>query len=290
MHPGPIMSIRNTWSAEGSGTRGGFIALENPIRTGPSLPFTGERIVPGKTPEPLLREHEERYVFAGKFVKEKVVLDVACGTGIGTQYLLMAGAQRCLGLDIDGAAVAYAKAAYEGCQFAQCDAMNLCVPDSSIDVVVSFETIEHLGDQVKFLQECNRVLRSGGFLICSTPNHAIHRWALKNPFHVREFTVRQFTCILESVFSDVQLYSQNNKIYLLHVAKTLLLPLLAKLKLKNTIKRILRPKPVSIPLGAEFDGNPSNADNEIKLYAEGLFLKPAYVVAVARSGTGIDRG
>src|SRR5229473_2873774 len=117
----------------------------------PTLQFTGERVVPGKVELFLFREHEARYAFASRFVKDKVVLDVACGTGIGTHYLLTEGARSCLGLDIDRPALEYARAVYEGCQFEECDATNLCVPDSSMDVVVSFETIEHLKDQLKFL-------------------------------------------------------------------------------------------------------------------------------------------
>src|SRR6266478_7926362 len=69
--------------------------------TSPTLQFTGERIVPGQVDEPLFRAHEARYVFAGRFVRDKAVLDLACGTGIGTHYLLKAGALTCLGLDID---------------------------------------------------------------------------------------------------------------------------------------------------------------------------------------------
>src|SRR5262245_60102507 len=123
-------------------------------------------MVPGKTGETLFREHEARYVFASAFVKGMEVLDVACGTGAGTHYLTQVGGEHpCLGLDIDGPAIEYARAAYKGCQFAQCEATNLCVPDSSMDVVVSFETIEHLSDPMKFLSECKRVLRPGGVFI-----------------------------------------------------------------------------------------------------------------------------
>ena len=73
----------------------------------PNLEFTGERIVPEKTTEPLFREHEDRYLFAGQYVSDKDVLDVACGTGIGTQYLLKAGATKCIEIDIDAQTIEY---------------------------------------------------------------------------------------------------------------------------------------------------------------------------------------
>lgn len=46
--------------------------------------------------------------------------------------------------------------------------------DSSFDVVVSMEVIEHLVDTESFLKECSRILRTGGRVIISTPN--LHYW------------------------------------------------------------------------------------------------------------------
>ena len=252
------------------------------VITSPTLPFTGERIVPGQVSQPLFREHEARYIFASGFVKDKVVLDVACGTGIGTHYLLKVGAQSCLGLDIDGRAIDYARAAYKGCCFTQCDARNLCVPDESVDVVVSFETIEHLENQLRFLQECNRVLRPGGILICSTPNRTLHRWARRNPFHVRELTIDEFADLFKVVFANVQLYAQNNKFYLPHVARTLLSRLIEQLQLKSTVKRVLRSKPAPMAVETTFGGNVSRFSSAIHAYAPGKLVQPAYVIAVGR--------
>src|SRR5579859_6468672 len=127
-------------STEGVTNRG----LPQLGKAAPDLDFTGERIVAGKTEAALFREHEARYVFAGQFVKGKEVLDVACGTGLGTQYLLKAGAARCQGIDIDPAAIAYANRAYGGCFFSCGDATEIGLADNSVDVVVSFETIEHV--------------------------------------------------------------------------------------------------------------------------------------------------
>jgi ubiquinone/menaquinone biosynthesis C-methylase UbiE len=143
----------------------------------PILPFTGERIVPGMGAEALFRQHEVRYLFAGSFVKNNRVLDVASGSGLGTDYLLRSGAQSCVGLDIDQAAIEYARARYPNCEFTQCEATRLCLADDSVDVVVSFETIEHIKDQKAFLSECKRVLKPEGLVICSTPNRTLSRWS-----------------------------------------------------------------------------------------------------------------
>jgi ubiquinone/menaquinone biosynthesis C-methylase UbiE len=248
----------------------------------PTLPFTGERIVPGMVGAQLFREHEVRYVFAGKFVKDKRVLDVACGSGIGTDYLLKAGARSCLGLDIDRGAIEYARAVYKGCDFVQCDAASLCLLDGTVDAVVSFETIEHVKDQTKFLLECRRVLRPGGILVCSTPNRTLYRWEEDNPFHFQELTVAEFSELLKTVFAEVQLYAQGNRTYPLYVARKVLLSLLKKLEVDEPVKRFLRGKPAPEVPKTEFGTNSSYLDGEIVPYRSALLIQPAYVISVGR--------
>jgi ubiquinone/menaquinone biosynthesis C-methylase UbiE len=240
-----------------------------------------ERIVPGQVQDALFREHEARYIFAGKFVRNKRVLDVACGTGIGTQFLLGAGACSCIGFDIDAEAVAYAKAAYKRCSFAQCDATMLCLPNSSVDVVVSFETIEHIRDQQRFLLECRRVLRPAGILICSTPNRAIIRWEGENPFHLRELSTAEFEQLLETIFCEVSLYAQNRVNYLPYITRRLVSRSIDRAGLKKIVKRVLRWEPGPLAHRTEFDSSLYNIDDEIQPYHKSLLNQPMYVVAVS---------
>lgn len=167
------------------------------------LEWTGERVVPTKTPYVTYQEHVNRYVFASKFIKDKIVLDVACGTGYGSKYLLRKGARKVVGLDISIDAIKYAKEQYninnEGLSFVCGNAIDLPFPDNYFDVIVSFETIEHLKEYRKFLLECKRVLKDGGLFICSTPNKRVsspHTEKPKNPFHVKEFYPEEFNSLL----------------------------------------------------------------------------------------------
>jgi len=178
------------------------------------LEFTGEYVVPGKTPYATYQQHIGRYIFAGGFVKDKVVLDVACGTGYGTRHLLTRGAKRVVGIDISVDAINYARKKYsngEGLDFVHADAANLPFPVLTFDIIVSFETIEHLEDQGKFLAECKRALKSGGLFISSTPNKKISSpYSEKpiNPFHIRELYPEEFRHLLRQCFANITLYGQ----------------------------------------------------------------------------------
>jgi 2-polyprenyl-3-methyl-5-hydroxy-6-metoxy-1,4-benzoquinol methylase len=70
----------------------------------PELAFTGERVVPGKTPPFLVLEHLVRYRFAAPFSDGLRVLDVGCGTGYGTD-MLASTASLTIGVDSDPEAI-----------------------------------------------------------------------------------------------------------------------------------------------------------------------------------------
>ena len=172
--------------------------------------FTGERMIPEGAGITTFWEHIYRYRFAVKYAPGRDILDVACGDGYGSAALLKAGAKSLVGVDVDAATCDYARRKYH-IDARQGDAAALPFPAGSFDLVVSFETIEHVPEPTRFLDECARVLRPGGVLVMSTPNVTVYNPTQDpshNPFHCSEMTEADFRSAINSRFRLSRLYSQ----------------------------------------------------------------------------------
>ena len=186
-----------------------------------NLHFSGERVVIQPTmiqnSPVVFRQHVARYLFAGSFVCGRMVCDAACGTGYGAKILQESGASRVVGVDISPEAISAAQAAFgnESIGFETGNVRELPFEDKTFDAVVSFETIEHVDEPEKVIDEMSRVLKRGGKLIISTPNRRVERpgaffeeQATKNSFHKHEFTVGEFVGILTTKFSVQHVFGQ----------------------------------------------------------------------------------
>ena len=177
------------------------------------MEFTGERIVPGSVDADLLNEHICRYRFARLLVEEKVVLDVGSGVGYGSK-ILAEKASSVLAVDVSEEAIRYTgeKYAAKNIEMVVGDGQELPLASDSVDVVVSFELIEHLQGQQAHLAEVSRVLKPDGLTVISTPNRIFYSQENNqaNPFHTHEFDFREFLGVLKSVFSSVEIYFQNH--------------------------------------------------------------------------------
>ena len=169
---------------------------------------TGERMIPELTGGGTFWEHVHRYRFAARRVVGKQVLDIACGEGYGTHALAMAGAANVIGVDVSEEACEHARSKY-GIDARCGDAQAIPLAEASVDVVVSFETIEHVSNPAAFLDECLRILKPGGSLIISTPNEIIYKELCNNPFHCSEMDEEQFARLLTSKFVRIQWYVQS---------------------------------------------------------------------------------
>lgn len=167
-----------------------------------------ERIVPDETDSGIVALHAKRYEFALPQVEGRV-LDAATGVGYGAA-LLAERAQHVIGVDIDRDAVAYARERYRrsNLEFCEMDVTALAFDDRSFDVVVSFETIEHLDDPEAAVREAARVLRDDGTYFVSTPRAEATTHDPENPFHRVELSVADFELLLRRHFGEVSLFGQ----------------------------------------------------------------------------------
>ena len=174
-----------------------------------SLPLepTGERMVPESSDRSTFWEHVYRYGFASRFVSKKRVLDIACGEGYGAAALQKAGAANVTGVDIAEDVCLHARDRY-GLDARVGSGEHIPLVNGSVDVVVSFETIEHIPDPHRFLDECVRVLAPEGRLIISTPNKGIYGANGKNPYHCSEMAEDEFATALRARFRRIDFYSQ----------------------------------------------------------------------------------
>jgi len=179
------------------------------------MKFTGERMIPELNKDgEIFLEHMNRYIFACQFAKNRVVLDIACGSGYGSDLLLKAGAKKVYGVDISKEAIDYCKKKYphKNLDFIVGDVRKIPLKDKSIDLLVSFETIEHINekDQEIFMNEIERVLKPRGVLIMSTPNITAFRAERENDFHLKELKLKEYLELLQSKFKFNKIYYQDN--------------------------------------------------------------------------------
>ncbi|MGI4802080.1 MAG: class I SAM-dependent methyltransferase [Janthinobacterium lividum] len=181
-------------------------------RTIPSKPltWTGERLT-SEAGGQVEIEHLHRYLLARDHCRGLDVLDVAAGEGYGTALLAQV-AKSATGVEISGEAAAHAAREYirPNLRYLQGDARKIPMGDASVDVVVSFETVEHLFEQDVFLSEIKRVLRPGGRLVMSSPNSEAYSppGSEANPYHVRELSRLEFVDLVGRHFGHVQLLAQ----------------------------------------------------------------------------------
>lgn len=124
---------------------------------------------------------ERRYRLTLPWLKGRggVLLDFGCGNGAQTLYF-SSHFQRIIGIDIDGDHLAGFRAAADERGVAEKLTTYISSGDdvpcatAEADVVMTFEVLEHVGDEARTLRELRRVLKPGGILVLSVPN----RWWL----------------------------------------------------------------------------------------------------------------
>ncbi len=157
----------------------------------------------------------ERYKFAGKYIKQQdCVLDIACGSGYGTKYIFDKITKNIIGADLSETVIQYNKESYLNIDFELQDATKTTFSENQFDVILSMETFEHIPIELldNYLNEMKRILKYDGVFICTTPQNDNGDIPLV-PWHVKEYSLKEFKEILSKYFYLEKVYGSKNGIY-----------------------------------------------------------------------------
>jgi len=218
------------------------------------LEATGERFLP-EMQGTIALEHLHRYALAKDCAAGKIVLDIACGEGYGSA-VLAGTADRVYGVDIAPDAIAHARAIYQrpNLEYLVGECANIPLPDCAVDLVVSFETIEHHTEHEAMFAEIKRVLRPGGVMVMSSPDKLEYteRSGHANAYHVKELYAEEFQRLVERYFNRVAMLGQ----------------------------RVLYASAI-LPQGAPGEAVHYSRDKDSAIQAASGLVRPCYQVAIA---------
>jgi 2-polyprenyl-3-methyl-5-hydroxy-6-metoxy-1,4-benzoquinol methylase len=135
------------------------------------------------------------------------VLDLGCGDGV-LSYLLWKEGFDVTGTDINKTAINYSKEKHSelhtNVNFSSADGYNTGLDDSSFDLTICADVIEHVACPEKLIYEANRVTKDGGYVIYSTP--------IKTTFkpiddaHIQEYFSEELTAFLEEHYCKIDIH------------------------------------------------------------------------------------
>jgi 2-polyprenyl-3-methyl-5-hydroxy-6-metoxy-1,4-benzoquinol methylase len=152
-----------------------------------------ERVTLGERGDHVEREHVARYQFAKQYCAGKRVADIACGSGYGSEIL------RTVAASVDS----YDRDSLCGNYVIDLEKSSWNRP---YEVIVSFETIEHLANPEFFLDNARSTAQ---MLIVSTPIG--ERWGY-NPHHKQVWTLEEFAAVLRPRFTFEFFHQQGEQI------------------------------------------------------------------------------
>ncbi|ETT50045.1 methyltransferase type 11 [Paenibacillus sp. FSL R7-269] len=155
--------------------------------------------------------HLGRYLMAKQYCQDKKVLDIACGEGYGSFAMTEKwGAKEVHGVDISSDAIKKAKENF-GHDKIHFNTLNAekdtdFFEEGYFDLIVSFETIEHLVNPVSYLENLKKWLKKDGIILISCPND---NWYYSepeqsNPFHENKYSFLGFCELCEGVLGTAR--------------------------------------------------------------------------------------
>lgn len=144
------------------------------------------------------------YNIASKYIStDNIVLDIASGIGYGSA--LIASNMPTVSVtaaDYDPLIIKEGKKRFQNIKnlfFSEQDVTAMTFKNNTFDRVLSMETIEHIENEDQYCREINRVLKSNGKLIMSTPQNSMGHIPI-NAQHIREYSLPQLQDLIKKNF------------------------------------------------------------------------------------------
>jgi ubiquinone/menaquinone biosynthesis C-methylase UbiE len=125
----------------------------------------------------LLNEARVSAVIQGAHIdNDQLILDVGCGGGAPTISLMKKKQVHVVGIDLSDGALNFFQTRAQKQKLRkrlllfQSDAENMPFEAGLFDRVISFSSLEHVPHPSRFIEECLRVCRPGGYVSACTPN------------------------------------------------------------------------------------------------------------------------
>jgi SAM-dependent methyltransferase len=241
--------------------------------------------------------HISRYSFARQhidIIKDKRILDIACGVGYGSKYLSEIPDAEIIGVDRSKDALSIAKERFKSLNitFVEDDCLDPRKLDSfnNFDIIVSFETLEHVKDPAKFLRICFDKLSDEGTFFVSTPNASVSspNGIVTCEHHEKEYKADEFVELLSNAgFEVIKLYGQElnemgvlkseMRVFINHIYSNWFI------RLGHLIRGLVRPKVANFTL-PEHETDFTIKEYEPEEIIGKAIMGPFVLIAVCRKG------
>ena len=155
-----------------------------------------------------------RYKFVGNLIKDKDVLDVGCGEGLGT-WMLRKYCKTIKGVDVDKDAIDWAKKHYKEVDFT-CNNIFNAKHDFLFDSIICIDFIEHIPvkDQNKLMKYIQYNLTNDGFCIIGTPNKTMKKYESPEAKagHINMYTHDRLEKLMKKYFHNVFIFGMNDEV------------------------------------------------------------------------------